>query len=193
MRRQRFIFALLFILTACAPRPAVPSRIVYLTARGELPWQLLSAARLRSALGAQSVGSWAGVLALHAVQPLDGLIIDASAADQIDPAELSVLYRQCVVLGFFNLYSPTVAELIQDPSIREGGWMDGSQLYAGDFYIIVHRQASGSFGDCTGAAPSSSSYPQGGLGKSRSQYSLDSPADLQIFFEVFKLSLATKP
>jgi hypothetical protein len=195
MRRQHLFFALVLValLAACAQQPAAGYRIAYLSSRPNLPWDFLSLSSLRVALGAQSVQSWSEVLALHADEPLDGLVIDASAASQIDPAELGLLYRQCVVLAFFNLYSPAVAELVQDPTIREGGWMDGSQPYPGDFYIIVYRQASGSIGDCDGTQPTNSSSLQGGLSRGRSQYFLDTPADLQIFLEVFKRELAIRP
>jgi hypothetical protein len=174
---------LITVLTACAQQPTASLRIVYLTNRADLPWNMLSPASLHAALGARVASNWGDVLAVHAADPLDGLIIDANAAGQVDPEELGRLYRQCVVLAFFNLYSPAVAELVQDPSIRGGGWMDGSEPYPGDFYIIVHRQASDSLNGCNGGSPVSS----------RSQYSLGSIADFRIFLSVLRLGLATQP
>lgn len=195
MRRQTAFFALLLIalLAACAQQPVTRPRVVYLSARVNLPWDLLSPASLHTAFGAQAAANWSEALHLHTTDPLDALIVDASAASQIDPAELGWLYRHCVVLAFFNLYSPAVAELVQDPGIREGGWMDGSQPYPGDFYIIVHRQAPGALGDCNGPDVLPGSFSQDGLTKSRSQHSLSSAADFRIFLNVFALELSTEP
>lgn len=189
VRALLVLFMAAGVLAACAPSAAPGHRVVYLTERANLPWDLLSPASLRSGLGAEATSEWGDVVARHAAAPLDGLVIDGPAAALIDSDELSRLYRQCVVIAFFNLYSPDVAALLQDPSIRQGGWMDGSQPYPGDFYIIVHREAAASQGDCTGAGPTGILGQGGGLGKSLSQHSLSSAADLNILLNVFMLRL----
>lgn len=187
------VLALAATLAACGPAPTAESegpRILYLTTRTDSQQSLLAPGKLRAALGAQAVGEWGDLLMLHAAQPAQAIIIDGAAIAQVNSDELAALYRQCVVLAFFDLYAPEVAGLLNDPSIAYDSWMDGSQPYPGDFYIIVHRTVSGSQGDCTGAGPSAPPGATGGMGKSRSQYSLASEEDFAVFVGVLHTHLA---
>ncbi|MCW5874524.1 MAG: hypothetical protein KIS88_07760 [Anaerolineales bacterium] len=165
-------------------------RMLYFTQRTDGQPSLLAPGRLSAALGTQAVGEWGDLLMLHAAQPAQAILIDGAAVGQVNAEDLARLYRQCVVLAFFNLYSPEVARLVDDPSVRADGWMDGGEPYSGDFYIIVHRTVSGSQGDCTGAGPSGPLGATGGMGKSRSQYSLASEEDFAVFVGVLRTHLA---
>ncbi|UYN89780.1 MAG: hypothetical protein KIT08_00725 [Anaerolineales bacterium] len=179
-------------LAACAQTPAAEpeARILYFTYRTDAEPGLLAPSRLRTALGVQAVSEWGDLMVLHASQPAEAVIIDGAAVAQVNAEDVARLYRECVVLAFFNLNAPEVAQLVDDPSVAHDGWMDGSEPYPSDFYIIVNRTASGSFGDCSGATPSASSYPQGGVGKGRSQYFLANEADFDIFVGVLITQLA---
>lgn len=179
-------------LAACAQAPSAEpqSRILYFTHRTDAEASLLAPGRLRTALGAQAVGEWGDLLVLHAAQPAQAVIIDGAAAAQANADDIARLYRECVVLAFFNLYSPDVARLVDDPSVSWDGWMDGSEPQPGDFYIMVRRTASGSMGDCSGAGPTGGAGQPGGLGKSRSQYSLVSEEDFEVFVGVLTVELA---
>lgn len=176
-------------LTACAQAPSAEpqARILYFTHRTDAEASLLAPGHLRQTLGAQAVGEWGDLMVLHRAQPADAIIIDGAAVAQANAEDLAALYRQCVVLAFFNLYSPEVARLVDDPSVRAGGWMDGSEPFPTDFYIMVQREARTDEETCAAdALPSELS----GLGKSRSQYSLASDADFEVFTGVLNTRLS---
>lgn len=167
-------------LAACAQAPAAEpeARILYFTHRTDAEPGLLAPGRLRTALGVQAVSEWGDLMVLHASQPAEAIIIDGAAVAQVNAEDVARLYRECVVLAFFNLYSPEVARLVDDPSVRSDGWMDGSEPYPSDFFIIVHRRAHTEQQSCAAdALPSELT----GLGKGRSQYSLASEEDFGVF------------
>lgn len=56
-------------------------------------------------------------------------------------------YRKGVLLAFFNVYAPDIVQLPGDPCIGEGGWMDGSDPYRSEFYVMVNRLVLGQSGD----------------------------------------------
>lgn len=160
--------------------------ILYFTTRTDAEQTLLSPGSLHAALGAQAVGEWGDLLVLHAGHPAQAILIDGAALNAVHAEDLAALYRQCVVLAFFNVYAPEVAQLVNDPSVASEGWMDGSQPYPSDFYIIIQRTVSGSLGDCSDADPSGPIGSEGGMGKSRSQGELASPTDLEAFKQVLE-------
>lgn len=179
------------LLLGCRPQPqaSAPS-ILYFTTRTDAQPSQLAPGRLQVALGAQPVGEWGDLMLLHAAQPAKAILLDGAELAGVDAADVQALYRQCVLLGFFNVYAPQVAELLADASIAADGWMDGSQPYPGDFYIMVLRSASGSLGDCPGGdtAPDAT----GGLAKSRSQGPLSTPAELDAWVQILTQQL-TQP
>lgn len=187
------ILALLAILAAClaacSPPPTAAAespRILYFTTRTDSQESLLAPGNLRAALGAQAVGEWGDLMVLHSAQPAGAILIDGASVDEVNADDLTALYRQCVVLAFFNLYAPEVSQLVNDPSVRSGGWMDGSEPYPSDFYIVVHRVARTADQACAADVPSSE---LSGLGKGFSQYSLASEEDFEVFVGVLTTHL----
>ncbi|UYN91545.1 MAG: hypothetical protein KIT70_09305 [Anaerolineales bacterium] len=176
-------------LAACAQAPSAEpqSRILYFTHRTDAEASLLAPGRLRTALGAQAVGEWGDLMVLHAAQPAEAVIIDGAAAVQANADDLARLYRECVVLAFFNLYTPDIARLVNDPSVRGSGLMDGSEPHPGDFYMIVHRQART---DDEGCAADALPSELTGLGKGFSQHSMASEEDLEVFVGVMRTHLS---
>lgn len=181
-------------LAACAATPTAEpdSQLLYFTYRTNAESSLLAPGHLRQTLDTQATGEWGDLMQLHNAQPAAAILIDGAAAEHANAEELARLYRQCVVLVFFNLYAPEVAALVNAPSLAAGGWMDGSDPYPGDFYILLHRRASGSQGDCSGTGPSGQPGASGGLNQSRSQGQLSTQAEFDIFEQVLFLQL-TQP
>lgn len=182
--------SLWFAACAAAPAAEPESDLLYFTYRGAGEPSLLAPDKLRQAIGSQAASEWGDLMLLHTTQPAAAILIDGAAAEHADAADLAQLYRQCVVLVFFNVYAPEVAGLVNAPSLMADGWMDGSDPYPGDFYIMVHRRASGSQGDCSGAGPSGSPGATGGLSQSNSQGSLNTPAEFEMFRQVLAFQLA---
>lgn len=192
MKRGFVLFLLCTLLAAslaaCAQALAAEpeARILYFTHRTDAEPGLLAPGRLRAALGAQAVGEWGDLMVLHAAQPAEAILIDGVAVAQANADDIARLYRECVVLAFFNVYAPEVAQLVNDPSVSWDGWMDGSEPYPSDFFIIVHRRARTEQQSCAAdALPSELT----GLGKGRSQYSLASEEDFGVFVGVLTTDL----
>ncbi|HRN51770.1 MAG TPA: hypothetical protein PK551_10705 [Anaerolineales bacterium] len=192
MKQWGALFLTSLWLVACAATPAAEpdSNLLYFTHRMDADSSLLAPGHLRQTLGAQATGEWGDLMQLHTAQPAAAVLIDGAAAEHADADDLARLYRQCVVLVFFNLYAPDVAALVNAPSLLANGWMDGSDPYAGDFYILLHRRASGSQGDCSGAGPSGSPGATGGLSQGGSQGQLSTQAEFDTFEQVLTLELA---
>ncbi len=190
-----FLLSALFVasLAACAQAPTLElqPRILYFTHRTDAESSLLAPGRLRAALGAQAVGEWGDLLVLHAARPAQAIIIDGAAAEAASADDLAAFYRQCVVLVFFNMYSPDVALLVKDPTVRSDGFVDGTEPYPDDFYIILHRVGRHEGQpECTGEIPVGEFD---GLSKSRAQDALETPADFEVFLAVLRLELGSVP
>lgn len=175
-----------------APAAEPQPRILYFSHRTDAQPGLLAPGHLHQALGAQPTGEWGDVMVLHQANPAAAIVIDGDAAQHADADDVANLYRRCVVLVFFNLYAPEIAQLLNAPHLLADGWMDGSDPYDGDFYILVHRQPSGSQGDCSGAGPSGPPGATGGLSQSGSQGQLSTQAEFDMFAQMLALQL-TRP
>lgn len=122
----------------------VSAKIAYLTLdASDSQADLSSPQNIQQALGAELISDWSELLSLQNVGPIDALIIHDSAIGVVDPNALADMYDQGTVLAFFNTYSPTIADLTGDDCIARDGWMDGSDPYAGEFYIVVAKLVQG--------------------------------------------------
>ncbi len=99
----------------------------------------LKPAHLEMSLGAQTVNTWDQVPQLDRLAPIDAILIHNSALTEVDSNWLGSAYRNGVVVAIFNTYAPEFARLIGDSCMLENGWMDGTDPYPGEFYIIVSR------------------------------------------------------
>lgn len=167
-------------------------RIVYFIAdRGVSPDSLLAPSRLENTLGAHTVHTWSEVLAINRSGPIDALIIHDSSLSLIGREWLATAYRQGVVIAAFNLYAPTLAELVKDPCIARDGWVSGADPYPGSFYIIVSRFIRGhpddihlieTSGSC-GRAVAGIKHPVSGRFQ-RSTHAIGSLSDYNIFARI---------
>jgi hypothetical protein len=120
-------------------------KIVYLaSSEDQTELGVLSAQNISSVTGAEVIRDWSELDSLLETSPIDALLVHVNALETIDPSGISSLYDQGTVLVFFNVYSPTIADLVGDECISRDGWMDGSDPYEGDFYVIVSRLIQGS-------------------------------------------------
>jgi len=189
----RFVYALALLLSGCfqvpqeAGSPTLDSsfeeyRIYYLSS-ASIPG-LLSPIYIQGAIGAESATSWAQIVAANDNQALDAVIIYSSAISQIEPAELTAMYDNGIVMVFFNVYSPIVDGLVDDSEIGSGDWMDGTaEPMDGDFYLMARHLTLCSNGQvfppaCPGYSQIASGY------KSKAANSLNSEADFEIFRKV---------
>jgi hypothetical protein len=104
---------------------------------------LLESAHLQMSLGARSVNTWEQVPLLNRITPIDAILIHNSALSGVDSNWLGPAYKSGVVVVIFNTYAPELASLIGDSCILENGWMDGTDPYPGEFYIMVSRLTLG--------------------------------------------------
>lgn len=164
-------------------------RIVYLVAaQGVSPDSLLAPSRLEATLGARTAHTWNDVLAFNQSGAIDALIIHDSALSLVDRDWLAVAYRRGVVIAAFNLYAPTLAELVDDPCIAQDGWVSGADPYPGQFYIIVSRLLLGHPDDINLIETSRAcGRPVAGITRpvsgrfQRSTYAIDNLNDYNIF------------
>ncbi len=140
------LFIVLAFAVACsARREATPGvyDIVYLTSRDASieANSFRAPERLRTAVDARIAHTWDQVEAINDSQPIEALIIDASAQDIVEPEWLAAAYRRGVVVGTFNIYAPDVAALIGDPCVATDGF--ASEPYPGDFFVLAYRATAG--------------------------------------------------
>lgn len=120
-------------------------RIVYLaSSEDQAELGALSPQSISSVTGAEVIHDWGELDELLSAGSIDALLVHPNALETIDPSSLRLLYDQGTVLVFFNVYSPVIVELVGDECISRDGWMDGSDPYEGDFYVIVSRLIQGS-------------------------------------------------
>jgi hypothetical protein len=87
-------------------------------------------------IGAQIASTWEQVQAIDSAEPIDALIIDASAQDMVERDWLADAYRRGVVVAAFNLYAPDLADLVADPCVAADGF--ASDPYPGDFFVVSY-------------------------------------------------------
>ncbi|HLD93241.1 MAG TPA: hypothetical protein VI703_03475 [Anaerolineales bacterium] len=123
-------------------------------------------------------------MAANDQQRLDAVIIHSSAILEIEPSELTTMYDNGIVVAFFNLLSPVVEDLVNDSSIGENDWMDGTaEPMAGDFYLTVWHLTLCSNGDIfPPACPGGNQIESSSAGKAAE--SLNSKADFEMFRNV---------
>jgi hypothetical protein len=118
-------------------------RVVFLPGPDPLPADSpLAFENLEWVLGAQMAHSWAHVLVLDTLQPLDALLIHKNALSGVNREELRELYLRSVVIVVLNTYGPELAEILDLPRIAADNF--ASQPYPGDFYVMVSQRTQGS-------------------------------------------------
>jgi hypothetical protein len=142
------IFIVLLAFVACAQLPiSMPTldprfsnfHIVYLV--DESTSGIPSPEYVSQALGAKTVFSWPEVMTEANESRLSALIIHRDAIEEVISDDLAYLYDQGIALVFFDVWSPEVGDLIQNRTIANDGWMNGTaEPMAGDFYIIVFHK-----------------------------------------------------
>lgn len=124
-------------------------RIIYIIPdRAIVKNSIVVPSRLEEVLGANTVTSWNDVLEQNRRDPIEALVIHNSAISQVDKAWLTDAYRQGVVIAVFNVYAPTLAEMLDAPGVSSDGF--ASEPYPGEFYVIVSRLALGPPEDVAG-------------------------------------------
>jgi len=123
--------------------PSSDAKLVYLIAPEAVAEEsLLAPHRLEETLGVETVYTRAVVRGLNTNGALpEALLIHESALPVVDEAWLASIYRDGVVLVFFNVYAPELAHLLNDPCLIQRGF--ASEPYEGPFYVSVYRLALG--------------------------------------------------
>lgn len=153
---------------------------------------LLSPERMAHVLGTTFVPAGEIEGLVSSVPEIDGVIIHHSAISTVDPVWLGGLYQSGVVVAFINTWAPEVARMTDDACIEADGWMDGSDPYPGDFYIVVFRRVINEQGEVVRLAgqlpcnqrPASRDIEGERIAEiygGRSQYTLDDENDLNRF------------
>jgi hypothetical protein len=121
--------------------------IVYLTSSKTptSPDNLIAPEHMQTAIGAQIASTWEQVQTIDSAEPIDALIIDASARDMVERDWLDDAYRRGVVVAAFNLYAPDLADLVADPCVAADGF--ASDPYPGDFFVVSYRVIVGDADD----------------------------------------------
>lgn len=172
--------------------------IVYFT-RAQDENEFMAPAKIQQAVGAEVAGSWSEVIEAHNRDPLDALIIHASAISEVDPRQLRAMYQNGVVLAFFNTYSPTIVEFTNDTSISQDDWMDGTaEPMYGDFYVVVSQLIlcrNGDIAQLEGGPLCGAALADGSTGgistasKSKAAESLNDAADFNLFLHVLLIDI----
>lgn len=111
-------------------------RITYLISKKAVTTNsFLSPSLYLEYLNAQTTYSWDEVIQLDDTQPIDAIIIDNSAIDLVDVNWLRTAYRKGVVVAFFNVYGPHVADILNAPVIAQDEFASAS--YQHNFFVIV--------------------------------------------------------
>lgn len=122
-------------------------RVVYVSSRPADEEDLLTPNSIRDLLGAEVVSSWQeGVQAIDNGS-YDAVLLDMEFLGNLSQNALAETYKSNAVIVFFNAYSPTVELLTGDSCIGQDGWMDGSEEYASDFYLMVAISIQGNLED----------------------------------------------
>lgn len=134
------------VLSSSDPGQKLPSsdaRLVYLIAQEAVAGErLLTPHRLEKTLGVETIHISDVVRGLDTNGAVpEALLIHESALPMVDEAWLASIYRNGVVLVFFNVYAPELARLLSDPCLIQRGF--ASEPYDGPFYVSVYRLALG--------------------------------------------------
>lgn len=123
--------------------PSSDAKLVYLIAPEAVAEEsLLAPHRLEETLGVETIYTRAVVRGLDTNGAFpEALLIHESALPVVDEAWLASIYRDGVVLVFFNVYAPELAHLLNDPCLIQRGF--ASEPYEGPFYVSVYRLALG--------------------------------------------------
>lgn len=124
---------------------------------------------------------------------VDAIVVDLDSFESLPADAFQQVYQAGKVIAFLNAYAPEVEYLTGDRCIGMQGWMDGSDPYPADFYLIVAMKVTGSSEDVNtilnSAMNGNCSETQGvagdaGIYTSRSQNSISNAEEWRIFKEV---------
>jgi hypothetical protein len=137
------LFAMVLIGCSPATSPAQFAQfdILMLSPTLESGDGLLSPAHLNQKVGAQIVSDWEAVTDAYAAGNLDALILPSATVDLVELDQLSNMYRDGVLIVAFNTYAPTMAKILQDYTFNSGNWINDSDVFQTDFFIMAVRQS----------------------------------------------------
>ncbi len=116
----------------------IPRQTVYLIAEdAEEP--LVTPERVAEHIGATVVHTWDALHEIHSEMLLDGIVIHASALDEVDPLWIQQAYRNGTVIAGIRMSWPEMADLVDDNCIVP----DNESAADTNRYVIVSLDIEG--------------------------------------------------
>lgn len=160
------------------------NNIIYLVAEALSPAEagMRAPERVAEALPVHVVFTWEEFIKLEAEQPVDALLIDVSALDEVDAEWLASAYRNGVPIAAFNLTMDQFAELVDDRLLTLSGFTTD---YPGDFFFMAssHHAVCTQDPEATEEAGRRGQTTSSGS-RSSATNTLDTREDLQFFADL---------